>query len=77
LFRPMVVLNQSAAPGTLAGKRLLICHGSTDPLVPPDDPARLAASLRAGGAEVKIDTIAASHALTSQDLAAAQNWLRT
>jgi phospholipase/carboxylesterase len=76
LFRPMVVLNQSAEPGTLAGKRVLICHGSTDPLVPPDDPARLAASLRAGGAEVRIETLSASHALTSQDLAAAQDWLR-
>jgi predicted esterase len=75
-FRPMVVLDHAAAPGTLAGKRALICHGSTDPLVPPEDPARLAALLRAGGAEVRIDTISASHALTSQDLAAAQNWLR-
>jgi phospholipase/carboxylesterase len=76
LLRPMVVLNQSAAPGTLAGKRVLICHGSTDPLVPPDDPARLAESLRAGGADVRIETLSASHALTSQDLAAAQSWFR-
>lgn len=76
LLRPMVVLDQAAAPGTLAAKRVLICHGTTDPLVPPDDPARLAALLRAGGADVKIESLPASHALTPQDLAAAQSWLR-
>jgi predicted esterase len=75
LLRPMVVLDQPGAPGTLAGKRVLICYGSTDPLVPPSDPPRLAALLRAGGADVKIETLPASHALTPQDLAAARDWL--
>jgi phospholipase/carboxylesterase len=75
LFRPMVVLDESPATASLAGKRVLLCNGTTDPLVPPDDPMRLAALLRAGGADVKIESIPASHALTSQDLAAAQNWL--
>lgn len=75
LFRPMVVLDQPASPASLAGKRVLLCHGTTDPLVPPDDPARLAALLRAGGAEVKLESIPASHALTPQDLAAAQAWV--
>jgi len=75
LFRPMVVLDQPAATDSLAGKRVLLCHGSTDPLVPPDHPARLAALLRAGGAEVKLQSIPASHALTPQDLAAAQAWI--
>jgi phospholipase/carboxylesterase len=76
LLRPMVVLDQPAVPGTLAGKRVLLCNGSMDPLVPPDDPVKLAALLRAGGAEVKVDTIQASHALTPQDVAAGQSWLR-
>lgn len=75
LFRPMVVLDQPAAPGTLAGKRVLLTNGTTDPLVPPDDPARLAALLRAGGAEVKTESILASHQLTPQDVAAAQSFL--
>lgn len=75
LFRPMVVLDQPAPAGALTGKRALLCHGSTDPLVPPDDPERLAALLRAGGAEVKLETIAASHALTPQDVSLAQRWL--
>lgn len=76
LFRPMVVLDQAAAPGSLAGKRVLLCNGTTDPLVPADHPARLAGLLRAGGADVKIELLPASHALTPQDVAAAQSWLR-
>jgi phospholipase/carboxylesterase len=75
LFRPMVVLDQPAASGSLTGRRVLLCNGTTDPLVPPDDPARLASLLRAGGAEVKLQAIAASHALTPQDVAAAQSWI--
>ena len=76
LLRSMVVLDQPAAPGSLTGRRVLLCNGSTDPLVPPDHPARLAAQLRAGGADVKLESVPASHALTSQDVAAAQSWLR-
>lgn len=76
LLRPMLVLDHAAAPGTLAGKRVLLANGSTDPLVSPEDPLRLAALLQAGGAEVKRVTIPASHQLTSQDLAAAQDFLR-
>jgi phospholipase/carboxylesterase len=75
LFRPMVVLDQPAVRGALAGKRVLLCNGTTDPLVAADDPMRLAALLRAGGAEVKLESIPASHALTPQDLAAAQEWM--
>jgi phospholipase/carboxylesterase len=76
LFRPMVVLNQPAAPGSLVGRRVLLSNGSTDPLVPPGDPDKLATLLRAGGAEVKVEQFPASHALTPQDVAAAQSWLR-
>lgn len=76
LFRPMVVLDQSAVAGSLVGKRVLLCNGSTDPLVSPGDPPRLAALLRAGGADVKPLSFPASHALTPQDVAAAQEWLR-
>jgi predicted esterase len=75
LFRPMVVLEQPAAPASLAGKRILLANGSVDPLVPADHPARLAALLRAGGAEVAVETLQASHQLTPQDVALAQRWL--
>lgn len=76
LLRSMVVLDQPAAPGSLTGKRVLLNNGTTDPLVPYDHPSRLAALLRAGGAEVKLESIPASHALTPQDVATAQSWLR-
>jgi predicted esterase len=76
LLRPMVVLEQSAAPGSLEGKRVLLCNGTTDPLVSPNDPQRLATLLRAGGAEVKLESIPASHALTPRDVSAAQAWLQ-
>jgi phospholipase/carboxylesterase len=77
LLRPMVVLDHPAPPNSLTGKRVLLCNGSLDPLVAPDHPTRLAALLRAGGADVKTLSIPASHALTPQDVAAAQTWLRS
>ncbi len=75
LIRPMVVVDRPASPDSLAGKRVLILSGDQDPLVPADHPRRLAAHLRAGGAEVNLETFPASHALTRNDIAAAQRWL--
>jgi len=76
LIRPMVVLDQPAAPGTLAGKRALLLNGNVDPIVPLDHPPRLAALLRAGGADVVQQFLPASHNFTPADIAAAQSWLR-
>lgn len=75
LLRPMVVLDQPAPADSLTGKRALLLNGNVDPIVPLDHPPRLAALLRAGGAEVAAQFLSASHQLTSQDLAAAQAWL--
>jgi predicted esterase len=75
LFRAMVVLDQPATPGSLAGRRVLLANGTVDPLILADHPPRLAALLRSGGADVKLESVPASHALTSQDVAAAQSWL--
>jgi phospholipase/carboxylesterase len=75
LLRAMVVLDQAAAPGSLAGKRVLLVNGARDPLVPPDHPGRLAALLRAGGAEATITLMPHGHGLTQADLAAAKTWL--
>ena len=75
LLRAMVVLDQAAVGGSLTGKRVLLCNGAHDPIVPPDHPARLAALLRAGGADVSVQSLPASHGLTPQDVAAAQAWL--
>jgi predicted esterase len=75
LIRPMVVLDQPAAAGSLAGKRVLLLNGNVDPIVPLDHPPRLAALLRAGGADVTQQFLPASHNLTPGDIAAAQGWL--
>jgi predicted esterase len=76
LLRPMVVLDQPAAPGSLTSKRVLLLNGAFDPIVPADHPPRLAALLRAGGADVTAQILPASHNLTPADVSAAQNWLR-
>lgn len=76
LLRPMVVLDQPAPANSLAGKSALLLNGNVDPIVPPDHPARVAALLRAGGADVAQQIVAASHNLTPADIAAAQSWLR-
>jgi len=75
LFRPMVVLDQPARPRSLEGRRVLLVNGNVDPIIPSDHPGRVAALLRAGGADVTQRELAASHALTPQDLAVAQAWL--
>jgi predicted esterase len=77
LFRPMVVLDLPAAPNSLVGKRVLITSGSTDPLVSPDHPPRLAELFRAGGAEVTTRVHLASHALVPADVEATREWLQT
>jgi len=75
LFRSMVILDQPATAGSLAGRRVLLANGNVDPLVPLDHPPRLAAHLKAGGADVTTRMLDASHGLTPQDVAAAQSWL--
>jgi predicted esterase len=75
LLRPMVVLDQPATAGTLAGKRVLIASGNQDPIVPNDHPPRLAALLRVGGAAVTLHTSEAGHGLATADIAAAKKFL--
>lgn len=75
LIRPMVVLDQPAPSGSLAGKRALLLNGEFDPIVPVDHPPRLGALLRAGGADVTVQLFPASHQLTPADVATAKSWL--
>jgi len=75
LFRPMVVLDQTAATDSLRGKRVLISSGSRDPIVPTTHPEKLAQLLRGGGADVTLATHAAGHGLVAGDLQAAHDWL--
>lgn len=75
LLRAMIVLDQPATSTSLAGRRVLIAHGTHDPIVPNDQPPRLAALMRAGGAEVTLHAAPAGHNLTAGDLAAAEKFL--
>lgn len=75
LLRAMVVLDQPARAGTLAGKRVLIASGTQDPIVSIDQPAHLADLLRAGGAEVTLHTSPAGHGLVASDIEAAKRFL--
>lgn len=77
LLRAMVVLDQPVSRESLAGKRVLLLSGNVDPIVPADHPARLAALLRASGADVTLQTLPASHTLTPVDVTVAQAWLQT
>jgi len=75
LLRPMVVFDQPAAAGSLTGRRVLIESGTLDPIVPGDHPPRLAALLRAGGANVTLHVHSAGHGLTPADSEMAARWL--
>lgn len=75
LFRPMVVLDSPAPAEALAGKRILLCSGLSDPIVPADHPHRLASHLRAGGADVALHLSPGGHNLAREDIAAAHGWL--
>ena len=73
LLRAMVPLTP-AAPPDLAGTRALICTGTRDPIIPVENAERLAAMLRAAGADITLRAQDASHQLVFQEIAAAKNW---
>ena len=75
LLRAMVVLDEPAAPGSLASKRVLLANGTFDPLISADHPERLAALLKHGGAAVHLHLSPASHNLIPADLEAATRFL--
>lgn len=76
LLRPMVVLEPATLPN-LKGKRVLLSSGNVDPIVPPEHPAQLAAMFRQAGAEVTLQTHAASHGLVPADFTAVRDFLQT
>lgn len=74
LFRAMVPLAPERPPA-LAGVRVLIGAGRSDPLVQPAEVERLAALLAAAGAEVAVHWEPGGHQLTAGDVSAARAWL--
>lgn len=74
LLRPMVVLEPAKLPD-LSSKRVLLSSGNADPIVPNDNPVRLAQQLRSAGADVTLRTHAGGHGLMPADFTAAREFL--
>ncbi len=74
LIRTMVPLAESPA-ADLTGKPVLILSGAMDPMVPQENAARLAASLRDAGAAVEHRVLPAGHGLSQADVALARGFL--
>jgi phospholipase/carboxylesterase len=75
LLRAMLPLTD-APRVDLAGKPVLIVSGAQDPIVLPDNAARLADMLRRAGAAVDHKILPAGHPLTNTDVMVARSWWR-
>ncbi|MBL8057174.1 MAG: dienelactone hydrolase family protein [Anaerolineales bacterium] len=64
-----------AAPGRLAGRRLLILHGEHDETIPVDAARRARAVLTAAGAAVTYAEYPVGHKLSAQGMRALRAWL--
>jgi predicted esterase len=62
-------------PPSLAGTRVLISNGRSDPLVGPEETERLAGLFRSSGADVTVEWQPGGHQLTQADIRAAGAWL--
>ena len=74
LLRAMLPFEPQPPPD-LTGKSVLLLSGSNDPLIPPASSERLAATLKAAGADVTYKTLPTGHNLTQNDLTNAAQWL--
>ena len=74
LFRPMVPFVPTE-PVPLAGKRVFIGAAEDDPIVPRDQPYRLAELLQLCGADVKTEWQPGGHTLTRADVSKAYAWM--
>jgi len=74
LLRPMVVLQPEQLPD-LVGKQISLLSGRHDPIVPVDQPPRLAELFRRAGAHVDLHWLDTGHQLTEADLRIAGSFL--
>lgn len=75
LFRPMVVLDVEEN-NPLAGRSVFIGAGRLDPIVPADQPDRLASMFRERGASVTVCWQVGGHNLTPSDIREAATWFQ-
>jgi phospholipase/carboxylesterase len=74
LLRAMPPLDPQESPD-LVGKRVLLCSGDSDPLLPVSGAERLARMLSDAGADISFEMLHAGHGLTSRDFELALAWL--
>jgi phospholipase/carboxylesterase len=74
LLRAMVPIGDSVS-ADLTGKPVLMLSGATDPIVPAENAARLAATLAGAGAVVRHQMLGVGHGLSEDDLAIVRVWL--
>jgi predicted esterase len=67
----------SRQPDALAGVRVLISNGETDPIVPREETERLARLLQQRGAGVDVYWQHAAHELMPGDFAVAKTWFES
>ncbi|WP_284946365.1 alpha/beta hydrolase [Acidisoma cladoniae] len=76
LIRAMVPLTEPGG-SDLTGTPVQILSGANDPIVPTENPARLAAMLSARGAIVEHKVLPGGHGLSQTDVTLAKAWLDT
>jgi len=74
LLRAMTPFEPTTLPD-LAGKRLFLAAGRSDPIVPVADVQNLARLLRESGAEVELRLQNAGHDLAREEIEAARAWI--
>jgi phospholipase/carboxylesterase len=75
LLRAMVPLEPDSLPN-LIGRRVLICTGEFDPILPVENAQRLTTMLSKYGADVRFELMRAGHELTRRDVEIAHDWLK-
>jgi phospholipase/carboxylesterase len=76
LLRAMMPLGDPPRPD-LSQLPVLMVSGQFDPIINPDNAARLAATLSAAGADVRHQRLAVGHPLSQGDLTLSRDWLET
>ena len=61
-------------PVDLQGKSVLIVSGQFDPIIPPENSAKLAAVLKGAGAGVVHQVLPTGHQLSQADLTLGRRW---
>lgn len=74
LFRAMVSLVPEKLPD-LSGRPIFLAAGRHDPIIAPENTARLAAMLQKAGAEVSLQWSEGGHQLSAAEIEEAKRWL--